>query len=134
MGLLKNERIPLSGGVVDINNTGAKTTIAIPFRCRVVRFALTCLGTDANDATIVLDAVVNGTASAAAATISKPASNCQGKLLYDDGLRDTMVNPGDYYTVNVTAENLNSAQNAIPMLLVEEVPEEDNNLSRIVSA
>ena len=124
----------LGGTEVDLNGTGAKLNIAVPCKCRFVRFELLIRGSDANVANIALDQVKSGSGTSAAALIVKPAADESNKVLYDDTLRNVVYNPGDSFTVNVTAESLNGATLAIPYLVVEEIPEEDANLSALVSA
>jgi hypothetical protein len=121
---------------IDLNATGDKAVFSLAMPIKVIRVGLIIQNSDANDATIKFDKRVtagsdSGRVAGGVASLSKPASNNQGKYLYKslDDSSAVELTCGDEIVVNVTAENVAANAFAVAVLEYCRIQEKPANLS-----
>ena len=100
---------------------------------QITRAGLVVEGTDAGGATVKFDRRVlagsdTGRGDGDVATITIPASNQQGKVLYEEPSSTLVLDAGDQVVVEVTAESV-TALNCVPFLEFIDVQEVSANQS-----
>ena len=100
---------------LDMNSTGDKCSFLVARPIKVKSVGLCMLSTDAGGATVKFDRRVtagsdSGRVSGSVGIITVPASDSQGKILYEDeaASADLILDAGDEIVVNVTAENVSA--------------------------
>ena len=126
---------PLSTAVFDINSTGVKATVAVPFKCRVYRAQVTMTTADAGGFTIRFNKVIKlggATGAGDVAEIVVPAASAIGKCYYDLVARGMILYEGDTVVLNVTAEGAGASTFAYGQLIVDYIPEVEANSTGMV--
>lgn len=112
--------------------------IVVPYRCQVRRVqSLISSNVSAGTATYLFDQRITAgsdTGRVTFATLSKPASNQQGKLLYEDPTASVVLVPGDEIVVKARAAGATSIPAASHTVLVERIPEVPANEADMVAA
>lgn len=118
----------------DINAAGDKATFSFAYNAKIVACGLIVRGNDAGGATVAFDKRVlagsdTGRGAADIGEITIPASNQQGKYLYED-LSDSGIEvaAGDEIVVEVTAEAVTALQ-AVAVIELLRLHESRANLS-----
>ena len=150
MTVLYNAQIPLAvvaraaaGGVgTELLGNAAATTVAgtirIPFKCEVRQLQVTIRGTSTHATVMVVNFRNRPTAGTATGdssigTITKLASNQQGKTLYKNPTTKVTMSPGSEIALVVDTAN-GDAVDYSAGVLVEQIPEDPANITAMVAS
>lgn len=130
--------INLIGAEFDLDTAGDKIIFSIPHKCVVLRAQLLVTSTDAGGGTVKFDkrptaGSDTGRGDGDIATLTVPASNQQGKMLFEEPSSALTLVPGDQVVVEVTSDP-GAGATMVPMLLVLYVPETTENMTDMVAA
>ncbi|TXH16911.1 MAG: hypothetical protein E6R03_04735 [Hyphomicrobiaceae bacterium] len=118
---------------LDTGSASNNAYVAIPFKCRLIRAQFAVRGTEATTASIEVDIVKAGTlTSAQGGTIVLPAADASYKTYYEDTGRNIILEEGDYVIADVSVAS-SGAKLGQFQVIVEEIPEEDENKSRLIA-
>lgn len=139
MSAVFHDYIPLWAGAnattpLDMASLADVAVIPVPYKCQVRRVALLYTTTGTAAAAVEFDQrVLAGSDSGRVnfATVSKGASNQQGKYIYEDPATSVVLNEGDEIVVQVT--DVEAAATAWAIVLVERMPEQPANQSDMVA-
>lgn len=106
--------------------------IPVPYKCQVRRVGLLVTSSETIAATVTFDQRVlagSDVGRVTFATISKAASNQQGKYLYEDPTSSVVLNEGDEIVVDdlMAGTSTDTAGTAYAFVLVERMPETPAN-------
>src|SRR5690349_22697330 len=138
MSTVYHDYFPLrTTAVVDLNDTTTAVDVAIipvPYKCQVRRVGLVVTTADALGATVTFDQRVKAGSDVGRvtfATVTKSASDQQGKYIYEDPTTSVVLNEGDEIVVQVT--DVEASGKAWAIVLVERIPEVPANQSDMVA-
>lgn len=139
MSAVFHDYIPLWVGASATEGLGLGTltdvaVIPVPYKCQVRRVALLYRTTGTAAAAVEFDQRVlagSDTGRVNFATVSKGASNQQGKYIYEDPATSVVLHEGDEIVVQVT--DVEASAKAWAIVLVERMPEQPANQSDMVA-
>ncbi|HYE94550.1 MAG TPA: hypothetical protein VEA38_26180 [Terriglobales bacterium] len=132
---MEYERIFLTSAQIALGSTGDKATFTIPVKMEWYRSQLVIESTSshATQAVVKFDkrptaGSDTGRGDGDCGVITKPASNVQGKVIYDEpaSTESVMLDEGDQVVVEVTTAN-GDACNAVAQLIGRVIPESKAN-------
>lgn len=142
MSTVYHDFFPLrSGATFDLNDTTTAVDVAVipvPYKCQVRRVGVLVTSTDALGATVTFDkrpTAGSDTNRATFATVTKSASNQQGKYIYEDPTTSVVLNEGDEIVVAdlMDGTSTDTAGTAWAIVLVERIPEVAANQADMVA-
>jgi|SRR5690349_20476822 len=142
MSTVYHDYFPLrTTAVVDLNDTTTAVDVAIipvPYKCQVRRVGLVVTTADALGATVTFDQRVKAGSDVGRvtfATVTKSASDQQGKYIYEDPTTSVVLNEGDEIVVAdlMAGTSTDTAGSAWALVLVERIPETAANQSDMVA-
>lgn len=122
----------------DINTAADKAIFSMSCKCKILRAGLIVEGSDAGGATVAFDkrplaGSDTGRGAADVAEITIPASDQQGKVLYEKPSSEVILEAGDQVVVEVTAEGV-TALNCVAFLELIRLDEVEANMSDMSAA
>jgi hypothetical protein len=142
MSAVYHDFFPLrSRGSFALDDTTTAVDVAVipvPYKCQVRRVAIQVASSETLAATVTFDQrVLAGSDSGRVtfATVSKPASNQQGKYIYEDPATSVVLNEGDEIVVDnlLAGTSTDTAGTAYAVVLVERWPEHPANQPDMVA-
>jgi hypothetical protein len=119
---------------LDMASLADVAVIPVPYKCQVRRVALLYTTTGTAAAAVEFDQRVlagSDTGRVNFATVSKGASNQQGKYIYEDPATSVVLNEGDEIVVQVT--DVEASAKAWAIVLIERMPEVPANQADMVA-
>ena len=136
MSAVFHDYIPLyTRSSIALDDTTTAVDVAIipvPYKCQVRRVGLLVASSETIAATVTFDQRVlagSDVGRVTFATISKAASNQQGKYLYEDPSSSVVLNEGDEIVIDdlMAGTSTDTAGTAYAFVLVERMPETPAN-------
>lgn len=139
MSAVFHDYIPLWAGAsatagLAMDSLADVAVIPVPYKCQVRRVALLYTTSGSAAAAVEFDQRVTAGSDSGRvnfATVSKGASNQQGKYIYEDPATSVVLNEGDEIVVQVT--DVEASGKAWAIVLVERIPEVPANQSDMVA-
>lgn len=141
MSAVYHDYFPLRSASFAMDDTTTAVDVAIipvPYKCQVRRAAILVASSETLSATVTFDQRVLAGSDAGRvtfATISKSASNQQGKYIYEDPTTSVVLNEGDEIVVDnlLAGTSTDTAGSAYAIVLVERMPEQPANQTDMVA-
>lgn len=135
----KNEHlIILKEPEFDLDTAGDKATFTIPQKCEVLRAQLVVTSTDAGGGTVKFDkrpkaGSDTGRGDGDVAVLTIPASDQQGKVLFEEPSSHIILEAGDQVVVEVTSDP-GAGATMVPQLILLYIPETTENQADMSAA